>query len=109
MKNKNGIDLLTIKNTNEELQDNINILNNNIEQNNINNIQKNNKYQDFKKYLNNFKEHSLYEAYLIGSKFPETIDCKVVSYSLNNTRKSILDFSPKSKIDFSSISAHIPT
>ena len=43
----NGINLLIIKNTNEQLQDNINILENN--QDNM----KNNKYNDFMTFLNN--------------------------------------------------------
>ncbi len=49
---KNGIDLLTIKNANEQLQNNINILDNIPNQNmmNNNNI---NKFQDFMKYVNN--------------------------------------------------------
>ena len=49
---KNGIDLLTIKNTNEQLQNNINILDNIPNQNmmNNNNI---NKFQDFMNYVNN--------------------------------------------------------
>ena len=48
---KNGIDLLTIKNANEQLQNNINILDNNPSQNMaINNI---NKYQEFMNYVNN--------------------------------------------------------
>ena len=45
--NKNGIDLLNIKNANEKLQDNINILENNQNQNN------NNKYIDFMNFVNN--------------------------------------------------------
>ena len=49
---KNGIDLLTIKNANEQLQNNINILDNIPNQNmmNNNNI---NKFQDFMNYVNN--------------------------------------------------------
>ena len=45
--NKNGIYLLNIKNANEPLQNNINILENNP------NITKNNKYNDFMNLLNN--------------------------------------------------------
>ena len=48
MGNKNGLDLLTIKNANEQLQDNINILENNQNQNN-----KINKYNDFMNFVNN--------------------------------------------------------
>ena len=46
---KNGIDLLTIKNTNEELQNNINILENDSNKN----IKNNNKYHDFINFINN--------------------------------------------------------
>jgi len=48
MGNKNGIDLLNIKNANEQLQGNINILENNQNQNN-----KINKYNDFMNFVNN--------------------------------------------------------
>ena len=50
---KNGIDLLTIKNTNEQLQNNINILDNNISNNNLVNNNNINKYHDFMNFLNN--------------------------------------------------------
>ena len=50
MNSKNGIDLLTIKNTNEQLQNNINILENIPIQNMDNN---NHKYQEFMNYVNN--------------------------------------------------------
>ena len=50
---KNGIDLLSIKNTNEQLQNNINILDNNISNNNMANNNKINKYHDFMNFLNN--------------------------------------------------------
>ena len=48
MGHKNGIDLLNIKNANEQLQGNINILENNQNQNN-----KINKYNDFMNFVNN--------------------------------------------------------
>ena len=50
---KNGIDLLMIKNANEKLQDNINILENNPNQN-LNN----NKYHDFMNFINNNENHN---------------------------------------------------
>ena len=50
---KNGIDLLSIKNANEQLQNNINILDNNISNSNLLNNNKINKYLDFMNFLNN--------------------------------------------------------
>ena len=49
---KNGIDLLTIKNANEQLQNNINILDN-IPNKNMTNNNNINKFQDFMNYVNN--------------------------------------------------------